>query len=120
MTEGYGSEGGTVTLSDGSVRDISFINYPQRLQELTGITTNNCGVGGETSIDIAVRQGGIEMVTDRNVVVTAEGSDDFQFVNTYNGEVVYLDNYSGFGETMEDQLNHVYVNNRLFELFPRR
>ncbi len=116
MTEGYGSEGGTVTLSDGSVRDISFINYPQRLQELTGITTNNCGVGGETSIDIAVRQGGIEMVTDRNVVVTAEGSDDFQLVNTYNGEVVYLDNYSGFGETMEDQLNHVYVNNRLFEL----
>ena len=54
MTQGVGA--GPAYIIDGdSVQDISYRTYPSALEELTGISAYNRGVGGETSQEIMER-----------------------------------------------------------------
>jgi lysophospholipase L1-like esterase len=81
---------------DGKTTNVSYSTTPSVLQELTGIKTYNLGVNGETSKDIATRQGGLLMVTDRDIDIDGTGIAEFKLKSTYDGETVYMGDYSGY------------------------
>lgn|GEM_PF-394702 len=115
MTEGNGSYIATI-VKDGVAQDISYITYPMLLEQLTGIKTYNLGVGGETSKDIAMRQGGLPMVTDRDVTIPENGAEMLNVISPDDGEVVNFNDYSGYGFTDESVINKVYIDGHLYKL----
>ncbi|GAP73119.1 hypothetical protein SAMD00024442_6_95 [Candidatus Symbiothrix dinenymphae] len=70
--------------------------YPNVLQSLFGVDFQviNCGVGGEGSLTVAGRQGGIPMQLARSVELPADnsaviiGDRDHSFVSSWNGRPV--------------------------------
>ncbi|MDR0505332.1 MAG: hypothetical protein LBH32_00730 [Dysgonamonadaceae bacterium] len=81
LTAGAGGEGTT---------------YPSILQSLLGsdFQVINCGVGGENSITIAARQGGIPMILTKSIELPADNSiviieERFPWISSWNGSFVY-------------------------------
>lgn len=58
--------------------------YPQMLAEFLHVRTNNFGVGGESGLDIAGRQGGCPLYIAADVTIPASGSVDIVLKSTYN------------------------------------
>lgn len=96
MTVGVGSGKAVITVN-GVEKNISYCSYPSVLQELTGITTHNLGYPGESSWQIAVRQGGIAMVTDREIAITPNGASVCRLYTEDGSIEVSLSDYSGYG-----------------------
>lgn len=96
MTVGVGSGKAVITVN-GVKKDISYCSYPSVLQELTGITTHNLGYPGDTSWQIAVRQGGIAMVTDREITITPNGTSVCRLYTEDGSIGISLSDYSGYG-----------------------
>ena len=70
ITYGLGSGDGSVDI-DGQNIDITEWAYTDALEYYTGMDVYNLGVCGETSYEIALRQGGIGMYVDKSVTVRA-------------------------------------------------
>lgn len=115
MTEGYGSGKGKVTVG-GETWDISYCSYPEILQRLTGIRTYNFGVSGERSDEIAMRAGGVKLVTDRDVTVGPNGSSLFYIVREDDGSVAEMADYSGYGIEDNAYPNSVYINDVIYNI----
>lgn len=119
MTQGWGAGPASITIN-GIRKDISYYTYPSTLQELTGIRTYNFGMPGKTSEEIAIMQGGIPIVTDRDVVVTESGMSEFKLVKQSTGRQVYMDDYSGYGaEEYNEYPDVVYIMDRAFLITER-
>lgn len=119
MTQGWGAGPASITIN-GIRKDISYYTYPSTLQELTGIRTYNFGMPGKTSEEIAIMQGGIPIVTDRDVVVTESGMSEFKLVKQSTGSQVYMDDYSGYGdEEYNEYPDVVYIMDRAFLITER-
>lgn len=119
MTQGWGAGPASITIN-GMRKDISYYTYPSTLQELTGIRTYNFGMPGKTSEEIAIMQGGIPIVTDRDVVVTESGMSEFKLVKQSTGSQVYMDDYSGYGdEEYNEYPDVVYIMDRAFLITER-
>ena len=120
MTQGWGAGPASITIN-GIRKDISYYTYPSTLQELTGIRTYNFGMPGKTSEEIAIMQGGIPIVTDRDVVVTESGMSEFKLVKQSTGRQVYMDDYSGYGaEEYNEYPDVVYIMDRAFLITERQ
>lgn len=115
MTEGNGTNAATITV-DGETKDISGSTFPNVLESLTGIKTYNLGVGGETSQQIAQRQGGLKMVTDRDIELPDIGVSHLKLISADTGLEVNLNDYSGYGLTDDKKLNRVYIGNIMCKL----
>lgn len=115
MTEGNGTGSATIDV-DGEEKDISYSTFPSVLGDLTGIQTYNLGVGGETSIQIAQREGGLKMVTDREINIPKSGAVRFNLMSAEYEIPVDINDYSGYGQTEERYLNHVYINDKMYKL----
>lgn len=111
LTEGYGASPAVINTPDGT-KDISFYNTPQTLQDLTSIDTYNFGVSGETSYEIALRAGGIPIYTDRDLYINNYFGVNALLVDE-NGAIVYMDDYSGYGNENNEYPDAVIINNRL-------
>ena len=74
MMFGMGAGEAYIVFGDDEPFDISGWTSPDTLQYLTGIKVYNLGVSGETSYEIALRQGGIKMYVRDTFEV---GYDDF-------------------------------------------
>ena len=97
---------------NGEYKDISFYDAPYTLQEFTSFTTYNFGVGGETSYDIALRAGGIPIYTNDDIYITYYSADNTVLVDEY-GNVVYMEDFSGYGYAENDYPDTVYINDVL-------
>ena len=64
----YGSGGGEPADVTGGVA----VRYPDVLAELTGKTIVNYGIGGDSAVTIASRQGGVKMLLDEALNIPAE------------------------------------------------
>ena len=65
-------------------------------------------------------QGGIPIVTDRDVVVTESGMSEFKLVKQSTGRQVYMDDYSGYGaEEYNEYPDVVYIMDRAFLITER-
>lgn len=115
MTEGNGTNAATITVDD-ETKDISGSTFPSVLQDLTGIKTYNLGVGGETSQQIAQRQGGLKMVTDRDIQLPEIGAARLKLVSADTGLEVDINDYSGYGLTEDKKLNRVYIGDVMCKL----
>lgn len=115
MTEGNGTNPASI-YKDGQELDISYITYPMLLEQMTGIKTYNLGVGGETSKQIAERQGGLPIMIDRNVAVPSNGAKKINLVSAEDGEPVFFNDYSGYGFTDEYNVNKVYIDGQAYKI----
>lgn len=61
ITFGYGYSDEAQLTNGGQIMDISGWTYPDTLQYYTGMDVYNLGVSGETSYEIATREGGLTM-----------------------------------------------------------
>lgn len=95
MMYGCATTPGFITLS-GVTQNISYATAPGILAQLTGLTVYNLGVNGETSREIALRQGGLMMVTDRDIDIDGTGIAEFKLKCLADGETVYMEDYSGY------------------------
>lgn len=75
----------------------------------------NLGVSGETSYEIAAREGGLTMFVAKNVTVKAGKSVEISIVDV-DGNSVMLDNFNGYGGNNNQAENLVYINDQLFQL----
>ncbi|MDO4538718.1 MAG: SGNH/GDSL hydrolase family protein [Coriobacteriales bacterium] len=121
LTEGIGAGPAVIETAEQTI-DVSFMSYPEILQQLTGITTLNYGMAGATSYEIAFLQrslaqmreiDGINAVTNRDakkmrdVIVLELGSnggwdDDYDVLIDQYQEMIDLsgcDNYIIIGDT---------------------
>ena len=60
-------------------------HYPKVLAELSGLTTYNLGVGGETAVAIAARQGAFDIVLSEDFTIPESGSVELPLVKFANG-----------------------------------
>ena len=84
--------GDSLTIGQGSTNAFTTNenSYPSVLAELTGETVYNLGVGGETSMTIAARQGAVDMVFTDGFTIPASGSVDIPLAYVEeNGEKHY-------------------------------
>ncbi len=81
MTQGIGTDERLIDI-DGYQRYI-YTDYPSTLEDLTGIRVRNNGIGGEDSVDIATRQGGLSMRTDRDIELSPDGMSEVAFLSDY-------------------------------------
>lgn len=65
--------GDSLTYGEGTA-DPAAEAYPAVLSDLTGYSVENMGVGGETSTTIAARCGGVDMLLDEDITITADCS----------------------------------------------
>lgn len=112
MMYGCNTTPGFMTLN-GQVYNISYATTPSILQSLTGITTHNMGVNGETSKEIAIRQGGIEMVTDRDIYIEGSGIAEVKLYSVYDDNSVWFEDYSGYNFNSE-HTNNVVINGETY------
>lgn len=107
MMYGCATTPGFITL-DGVTLNISYATAPDILAELTGLTVYNLGVNGETSKEIALRQGGLTMVTDRDIDFEGTGIAEFKLKCLMDGETVYMEDYSGYN--FQSHVNICVIN----------
>ena len=111
MMEGCG-KGFAVINNNGLYKDISNYDSPFTVEELTRYNTYNFGVAGETSYEIAIRAGGIGIYIDRNLHLTSYTTERARLIDDY-GNVVNMNDFSGYGWENNDYPNTVYINNVL-------
>ena len=115
MTEGNGTNPAVIE-KDGETIDISYITYPMFIEQTTGIKTYNLGVGGETSKQIAERQGGLPIVLDRDVTIPESGAMKINLISPDDEEPVYFNDYSGYGFSDEPNVNKVYIGGQPYKI----
>ena len=118
ITFGYGYSDEAQLTNGGQIMDISGWTYPDTLQYYTGMDVYNLGVSGETSYEIATREGGLTMFVAKNVTVKAGKSVEISIVDV-DGNSVMLDNFNGYGGDNNQTENLVYINDQLFQLEKR-
>ena len=118
ITFGYGYSDEAQLTNGGQIMDISGWTYPDTLQYYTGMDVYNLGVSGETSYEIATREGGLTMFVAKNVTVKAGKSVEISIVDA-DGNSVMLDNFNGYGGDNNQAENLVYINDQLFQLEKR-
>ncbi len=64
----YGAGGASPSEVTGGVA----VRYPAALSELTGKTVRNYGIGGDTAVTIASRQGGVKMLLEEDLAIPAD------------------------------------------------
>ena len=111
MMEGCG-KGFAVINNNGLYKNISNYDSPFTVEELTRYNTYNFGVAGETSYEIAIRAGGIGIYIDRNLHLTSYTTERARLIDDY-GNVVNMNDFSGYGWENNDYPNTVYINNVL-------
>jgi hypothetical protein len=96
--------------------------YPGTLASLTGLTTYNLGISGETSEQIALREGGISMILTSAVTLPKGGSTSCELVSGFSGDTVYIDpvhsgsgDYSGYNFTTYFN-GMCYINGQAYEV----
>ena len=114
ITYGIGSKEGTITV-DGDSIDISDWAYTDALSHFTGMDVYNLGVCGETSYEIALRQGGLAMYVDKTVTVRAGRRSKINIVDAY-GNKVELQNFNGYASYNDEPENLVYIDNAPYQL----
>lgn len=85
--------GDSLTYGQNSTNDATGENsYPAVLERMTGATVFNLGVGGETALTIAARQGVVEFTAGSAFTIPASGSVEIPFTSsTYeSGNVGYF------------------------------
>lgn len=114
ITYGMGSKEGTIIV-DGDSVDISDWAYTDALSHFTGMDVYNLGVCGETSYEIALRQGGLAMYVDKAVTVRAGRRSKINIVDAY-GNKVELQNFNGYASYNDEPENLVYIDNAPYQL----
>ncbi len=114
MMFGIGAGEAYVSGSD-EVLDISGWTTPDTLEYLTGIKVYNLGVSGETSNEIALRQGGIKMYVDNTFEVGYDDSVEVSIVDEY-GNPVYMADFSAYGYVEPHEPDVVYINDDMFKI----
>lgn len=115
MTEGIGDEIGGVVELDGNYYDVTGLASSDTVGYLTGLKVNNLGRIGETSYEIALREGGISMYLDRDVIV----GDEPVRVNivTEDGGLVHMNDYNGYGcSSYMHESDIVYIEGLRFKV----
>ena len=95
--------------------DASNWNYPDTLRYYTGMDVYNLGVCGETSYEIALRQGGIKMYVGKQVTVKPGKRTQISIVDE-SGNPVILENFNGYETDNQQPENVVYINDIPFKL----
>ena len=106
MTAGSGASDGEI-IKDGENIDISYLSYPEDLQNLTGISTYNFGVSGATSEEIAIMQGGLSPSKD----LLDYDTIDFDIISQakeHTGDILILEMGSNGGWNDYDDLISQY------------
>lgn len=114
ITYGMGSKEGTIIV-DGDSVDISDWAYTDALSHFTGMDVYNLGVCGETSYEIALRQGGLAMYVDKAVTVRAGRRSKINIVDA-DGNKVELQNFNGYASYNDEPENLVYIDNAPYQL----
>ena len=115
ITYGLGGQENTFIKSDNGVIDASDWSYPDTLKYYTGLDVYNLGVCGETSYDIALRQGGIKMYVGKQVTVKQGVRAQINIVDEYGSQVM-LQNFNGYETDNDEPANVVYINDTPFQL----
>lgn len=115
ITYGLGGQENTFIKSDNGVIDASDWSYPDTLKYYTGLDVYNLGVCGETSYDIALRQGGIKMYVGKQVTVKQGVRAQINIVDEYGSQVM-LENFNGYENDNDEPANVVYINDTPFQL----
>lgn len=115
ITYGLGGQENTFIKSDNGVIDASDWSYPDTLKYYTGLDVYNLGVCGETSYDIALRQGGIKMYVGKQVTVKQGVRAQINIVDEYGSQVM-LENFNGYETDNDEPANAVYINDTPFQL----
>ena len=115
ITYGLGGQENTFIKSDNGVIDASDWSYPDTLKYYTGLDVYNLGVCGETSYDIALRQGGIKMYVGKQVTVKHGVRAQINIVYEYGSQVM-LENFNGYETDNDEPANVVYINDTPFQL----
>lgn len=115
ITYGLGGQENTFIKSDKGVIDASDWSYPDTLKYYTGLDVYNLGVCGETSYDIALRQGGIKMYVGKQVTVKQGVRAQINIVDEYGSQVM-LENFNGYETDNDEPANVVYINDTPFQL----
>lgn len=95
--------------------DISGWTTPQTLEYMTGIKVYNLGVSGETSSEIALRQGGIKMYAANTFEVGYDDSVEVSIVDEYDNPV-YMADFSAYGYVEPEESDIVYINDDMFKI----
>lgn len=114
ITYGLGSGEGAI-MTDGGVIDITDWAYTDTLAYYTGLDVYNLGVSGETSYEIAIRQGGLKMYISKAVIVKA-GKKTRVSITDESGNPVELGNFNGYGIDSEEPENVVYIDGAPYQL----
>ncbi len=104
--------GNTSVNADVNGMNITGWSSPRTIQYLTGITTYNFGVPGETSYEIAYRAGGIKLYTDRTVTISEDEAATVRLIDD-NGEAFTSEDYSGYGYEDNQYPDTMYINGYL-------
>lgn len=115
----YGMGYGEAWIDEGGTEiDITNWNYTETLEYYTGYDVYNLGVPGETSYEIAVREGGIAMYVGQNITVKPNKSYEITIVDK-QGNSIFLEDFSGYGTGSTEVQNLVYIDNQLFQIEKR-
>ena len=111
MVAGVGCE------TEGTVNGKNIYGWtsPGTLERLTGITTYNLGVPGETSYQITFRAGGIKVYTDREITISEDQSATAQLIDEY-GNVLVQENYSGYPWYDDPNPGSMFINGYLCDV----
>lgn len=80
--------GDSLTYGQGGT-NAPYSSYPARLSNMTGLTVHNMGVGGETAVTIAARQGGLDIKLTEAVTIPADTSEVEISFAAYNQDGSY-------------------------------
>lgn len=115
ITWGLGYDENTYIKNESGIIDASNWNYPDTLKYYTGMDVYNLGVCGETSYEIALRQGGIKMYVEKQVTVKPGKRIQISIVDE-SGNPVILENFNGYQSDNQEPENVVYINDIPFKL----
>lgn len=115
ITYGLGGQDDTYIVHGDEVIDASGWAYTDVLKYRTGMNVYNLGVCGETSYDIALRQGGIKMYVGKQVTVKPGTKTKVSIVDEY-GNPAILENFNGYQTDNDEPYNVVYINDTAFQL----
>lgn len=100
--------GDSLTIGQGSTNAFTTNenSYPAVLAELTGETVYNMGVGGETSMTIAARQGAVDMIFTEDFTIPQSGSVNIPLAYVEeNGEKHYYIATADDGKVVPRDIN---------------